>query len=209
MFCGKCGAKNADDASFCTGCGASLKEVRSGGGVAISSESAKYRRVGIIAVSAVAVILIAVIVIVCVSLFGGRSFEATIDKYFSAAEKGDVASALELYPQKALNALLREKGYEKDTFIQEKTEEQELLTLFGLEYSLSYQIQSTSDVLGDNLAELKNTYKEWDVKISAARKAEVTLTWKFGTYENESNATLTLVKVGKSWYMDISTADLF
>ena len=24
MFCGKCGAKNADDAQFCTGCGAKL-----------------------------------------------------------------------------------------------------------------------------------------------------------------------------------------
>ena len=73
MFCGKCGAKNLDDATFCRECGAPLNEGRGENAatatrVIPAQSSQRNRKIGIIAVAVVVVVA----AIVLIALLGGR-----------------------------------------------------------------------------------------------------------------------------------------
>lgn len=211
MFCGKCGTKNDDDATFCTGCGAKLngaQVVKNSTPVAVNPND-KNRKVGMIAVAVIAVIVIALII----SLFGGRSYKATVEKFVNAQFDADAEAIFELIPEKMIAYGLEEEGYdddELDEFIEEANEELQdqldyIERYLGKDWTVSYEILTVEDVTGDDLDDLKDDYKDIDIKVSAAKTVEVELTVKAGETETSNSLDVSLIKVGRSWYLDLES----
>lgn len=216
MFCGKCGTKNADDAEFCTGCGAKLNRgeaVKAGTTIAPESND-KNRKVGIIAVAAIAVIVI----VVAIALFGGRSYKATVNKFVNATFDSDAKAIFELIPDEMIDYALEEEGYdddELDELIEEANEELQdqldyIENYLGKDWKVSYEILSIEDVKGDDLDDLKDDYEDIDVKVASAKTIEVQLTVKAGETESSNSLDVSVIKVGRSWYLDLeSMGNLF
>lgn len=203
MFCGKCGVKNADDATVCTGCGAKLN-----GGKAASTGD-KNRKIGMIAVAVAAVIVIALII----GLFGGRGYKATVEKFVDAQFAADAEAIFKLLPDEVVSYALEEEGYdddELDEFIEEGNEELQdqldyIERYLGEGWTVSYEILTVEDVTGDDLDDLKDEYEDMDVKVSAAKTVEVELTVTAGETETSNSLDISVIKVGRSWYLDIAT----
>lgn len=209
MFCGKCGTKNADGATFCTGCGAKLngeQTAKSGTSIAVNPND-KNRKVGIIAVAVVAVIISGLII----ALFGGRSYKATVEKFVNAQFDADAEAIVELIPEKMIVYALEEEGYdddEIDKLIDEANEElQDQLDYIdkylGEGWTVSYKILDVEDVTGDDLDDLKDDYEDIDIKVAAAKTVEVELTVKAGETESSNSLDISVIKVGRSWYLDM------
>lgn len=212
MFCGKCGTKNADNATFCAGCGAKInvnQSAKSGTAITVSANN-KERKIGIIAVAFI-VVAIAVLVFV---VFGGRSYKATIDQFFDATFEADAEIIFEeLIPEAAIDYLLEEEGYDRDDLdeqIDEVNEEfqDQIDTIddyLGDDWEVSYKILSDENLDGEELEDLKENYEDMDVKVSAAKTVEIEVQLKAGDTENSNTMDLSVIKVGRSWYLDVAT----
>lgn len=209
MFCGKCGAKNADNVEFCTSCGAKLNKVQPAhtATVPASGQDAKNRKVGMIAVAVVAVAAI----LLGMFLFGGRSADATIKKFVDAQFDGNVKAMMNLIPDKMIDYALEEEGYDDDDlkdFINDASDELEdqldtLDSYLGEGWKVSYEITESEDVEDDSLKYLKESYEEMDIKVSAAKSMKVELTIESKESEVSNSLYIDLIKVGRSWYLDI------
>lgn len=211
MFCGKCGAKNADDAQFCTGCGAKLN----GGQVTKSTASVvvdannKNRKVGMIAVAVVAVLVVALFI----GLFGGRSYKKTVDKFITATFEADAESIFELLPEKMIDYALEEEGYdddELDELIDEANEDLEyqikqIERYYGEDWKISYEIINVEDVKDRSLNSLKDDYEDVGVKVSAAKTIEIEFTITADETEISNSMEIAVIKVGRSWYLDMAS----
>lgn len=216
MFCGKCGAENADDAQFCTGCGAKLnegQETKSNASV-VGDMNNKNRKVGMIAVAAVAVLVAALFV----GLFGGRSYKKTVDKFITATFEADAESMFELLPEKMIDYALEEEGYdddELDEFIDEGNEEleyaiEQIERYYGEDWKISHKIINVEDVKERSLKRLKDDYEDVGVKVSGAKTIEIELTITADETEASNSMEISVIKVGRSWYLDmVSMGNLF
>lgn len=213
MFCGKCGVKNADDATFCAGCGAKLdggQVVKNSAPVAANPNN-KDRKIGMITVAVIAVIVIVLII----ALFGGRSYKATVEKFVNAQFDADAEAVFELVPEKMIAHVLEEEGYdddEFDKFIKEVNEELQdqldyIERYLGKDWTVSYEILTAKDVTDDDLDDLKDDYEDIDIKVSAAKTVEVELTVKAGETETSNSLDISVIKVGRSWYLDLESMD--
>lgn len=211
MFCGKCGAKNEDHVAFCANCGAKLNSASSTSTVTLSTPSQNHqnRRVGIIAVAVVAV----AVVLLGVFLFGGRSYKSTVEKYIDYQFDGNAEGIINLMPDKMLDYAMEQDGYapsDLDEAIADMNDElqDQLDTLdsyFEEGWDISYKITDTEDVKGDDLDGIKDSYADADVKVSAAKSVEVELTITSGETESSNSMYIDLVKVGRSWYLDVAS----
>lgn len=216
MFCGKCGTQNADDARFCTGCGAKLNEgqtVKSPAS-AVGDANNKNRKIGMIAVAVVVVLL----VVLFVGLFGGRSYKKTVDMFITATFEADAETIFELLPEKMIDYALEDEGYdddELDELIDEANEDLEnqirqIERYYGEDWKLSYEITNVEDVKDRTLRRLKNDYEDVGVKVSAAKTVEIEFTVKADETEISNSMEISVIKVGRSWYLDAaSMGDLF
>ena len=211
MFCGKCGAKNEDHVAFCANCGAKLNGASSTSTVTLSTPSQNHqnRRVGIIAVAVVAV----AVVLLGVFLFGGRSYKSTVEKYIDYQFDGNAEGIINLMPDKMLDYAMEQDGYapsDLDEAIADMNDElqDQLDTLdsyFEEGWDISYKITDTEDVKGDDLDDIKDSYADADIKVSAAKSVEVELTITSGETESSNSMYIDLVKVGRSWYLDVAS----
>ena len=209
MFCGKCGTKNADNVEFCTNCGAKLNNkstVTKSATVSVANQNDKNRKVGIIAVAVAAVI----VVILGVLLLGGRSYKATIEKFVDAQFDANAEAIIDLMPQKMMEYALEQEGYDPDDFnylIDELNEELQdqldsLDSYLGEGWKITYKILDDEDVKGADLDNIKNAYEDAGVKVSAAKSVEVELTVTSDETESSNSLDVSLIKVGRSWYLD-------
>lgn len=209
MFCGKCGAKNEDNAQFCAKCGAKLDNVVPMENVDVSSPDVnnKNRKVGIIAVAVVAVLVI----LLGVFLLGGRSYKATIKKFVNAQFEADVKGVFDLVPEKMIDGMLEKEGYNRsdlDDLLDEVDDSLESMvksldSYLGEGWKVTYEILDTEDIKGDDLNDIKDAYKDVDVKVSAAKKVEIELTLKGDEEDTSYSMDIYLLKVGRSWYIDL------
>lgn len=216
MFCGKCGFKNADDAEFCTNCGAKLKKSaqKRVSAVSMAGQNARNRKVGMIAVAAAAVL----IVLLGVFLFGGRSYKATIEKYVDAQFDADAKAIFDLMPEKMISYALEQDGYDSDDLddligdANEDLQDQldSLDSYLGEGWKVTYEIVDEEDVRGDDLDDIKDAYEDADVKVSAAKNIEIELTVTADETESSNSLDVSVIKVGRSWYLDVmSMGNLF
>ena len=64
---------------------------------------------------------------------------------------------------------------------------------------------SDTDITGDELLDIQNVYNEYAVKVKAAKTVDVTVSIKFGEQERTQDMEMTVVKVGRSWYLDMDS----
>lgn len=216
MFCGKCGAKNADNAEFCTNCGAKLNKSASTkmDAVSVSNQNDKNRKVGIIAVAVVVVL----VVIIGIFLFGGRSYKSTVEKFVDAEFDANAEAIFDLMPEKMIDYGLEQDGYDSDDLdglidnLNEELQDQldSLDDYLGEGWKTSYKILNTEDIKGDDLDDIKDAYEDADVKVSAAKNVEAELTVTSNETESSNTLEISLIKVGRSWYLDVmSMGNLF
>ena len=215
MFCGKCGAENANNAEFCKSCGAKLKkETNEKKTLTLPDQDDKNKRIGIIAV----ILLIIVVVLAGIFLFGGRSYKGTIKKYVNATFDADGEEILDLLPEKMIDYAMEEEGQDSedlDEIIDDMNEELQdqldsLDEYLGEGWKISYEITDDENIKGDDLEDIKEAYEDADIKVSAAKEAEVEITVKADETENSNTLDIALIKVGRSWYLDImSMGNLF
>lgn len=209
MFCGKCGAKNADDAAFCSGCGAKLNEgqVIQDSTPVVATSNDKNRKVGVIAVGVIAVVVIVLIV----AIFGGRGYKATVDKYIDAQFDADAEAIVALIPDEVVACLLEDEGYEDDElddFIKEQNEylweqQDEIDSYLGKDWKVSYEILNVEDVTGEELDVLQQDYDRYiGITVSAAKIVKVELTVTAEEVESDYATDVSVIKVGRSWYLE-------
>ena len=215
MFCGKCGAQNTDNAEFCTNCGAKLKKSsQTTVPVSVPNQNDKNRKVGMIAVAVAAV----VVIILGVVLFGGRSYKATVEKFVDAQFDANAEAIFDLMPEKMIDYALEQDGYDSDDLddliddANETLQDQldSLDSYLGEGWKISYEILDTEDIKGDDLDDIKDAYEDADVKVSAAKDVEIEITVKADETEISNSLDVSLIKVGRSWYLDVmSMGNLF
>lgn len=219
MFCGKCGAKNPDEAAFCSACGAKLNEGQKvvGGEAApveqmpveqtpvTEEKNSKNKKVGIIAVAVIAIAAIAGIF----ALFGGKGYEAVAEDFVEAYYTADAAGIVELIPEKMVDYTLEDEGYDSlDAFIEEGNETLEAQMYF-VELYLGENLTVTSEILGvedvseDDLPVLKVDYEYYGIKVSEAKYVEIEYTVKGSEDEMTDTLEIPVIKIGSSWYLDV------
>jgi len=203
MFCGKCGAQNADGASFCTSCGAQLDAP------VVNPSEKKQKKVGIIATAVVAVLAVILVVV----LFFGRSANATAKAYVRAILDADAEEIVELLPRE-----VREAAKKQGELTEEDLELMEDMlegTYSFLEIALgedwqekiSYKVVDSEDLDKDDVEDLEDMYRDEDIdiNISAAREVEVELSYRLDGEKETNSIWVTVIKVGRSWYLDLSS----
>lgn len=227
MFCGKCGTQNPDTAAFCKNCGTRLNgqvkpsvkaatktPVRTqphsqGKRPAPKHKRRKDKKVGIIAVSAI----VAFALILAIVLFGGRSYKTAVKQFFDATFDVDGQAIVNLIPDDLIDYVLDESGYDEDELdemiedIEDEFQDQidSLKRYLGDDWDVSYKIVSAENIKGEDLKDIKEDYKDIGVKVSAAKDVEMELTVKAGETENSNTITISLIKVGRSWYLDLDS----
>lgn len=196
MLCKKCGTENPDGAKYCSKCGKALNE---------KSTAKKNREKGI--VLAVCVI---VAVVLLVYTLGGRSYKKTIDTFVTSQFAVDAQSIVELLPEKVVDKALEETGYSKTELVDEandslKKQVDSLDQSLGDDWKLSYKMTNVEDVTDDDLDDLKSNYEDINVKVSAAKTVEVEFTLKGDETEVSNSLEISVIKVDRSWYLDLYT----
>lgn len=223
MFCGKCGTQNPENAAFCKKCGTQLNAQKKVSAPTTAQTPVRVRpqpqqrrpaqkknrrqdkKVGMIAVAVIAVIVL----IVAFALFGGRSYKTTVKQFITATYDVDAEKLIKVLPDAVIDRVMKDEDYEdydemiddlNDTF---ESQMRSIKRYIGDDWSMSYKIIKVEKVSGKDLDELKKDYKkDFKIKVSAAKVAEVEIAIKAGETENSSSLDIPLVKVGRSWYID-------
>ena len=207
MFCSKCGAQNPGNAKFCIKCGEKMAttDVASATVSNLNELVKDKRKLIMAAAAALAVILLFSL------LFGGRGYKKTANEFMDSFVNCDAKGIVDLLPNKLIQQLLEEEGYgknDKKLLIAELQDELDstmgYMAMFG-EYKLDYKIQGTQNVSKDQLSYIKGNYKEIGIKVSAAKTVEVTMTIDVLGMSQTENVSLTVIKIGGSWYIDIES----
>lgn len=196
MLCKKCGTENPDGAKYCSKCGKALNE---------KSTAKKNREKGI-----VLALCVIVAVVLLVYTLGGRSYKKTIDTFVTSQFAVDAQSIVELLPEKVLDKELEETGYSKTELLEEtndslKKQVDYIDQYLGDDWKLSYKMTNVEDVTGDDLNDLKSNYEDINVKVSAAKTVEVEFTLKGDETEISNSLEVYVIKVDRSWYLDLYT----
>lgn len=196
MLCKKCGTENPDGAKYCSKCGKALNE---------KSTAKKNREKGI-----VLALCVIVAVVLLVYTLGGRSYKKTIDTFVTSQFAVDAQSIVELLPEKVLDKELEETGYSKTELVEEtndslKKQVDYIDQYLGDDWKLSYKMTNVEDVTGDDLNDLKSNYEDINVKVSAAKTVEVEFTLKVDETEISNSLEVSVIKVDRSWYLDLYT----
>ncbi len=221
MFCRKCGTQNPDHAAYCKNCGAPLSGQKKTPSPAspkppvqrqpqpqqhpAPKKKRPLNKKIIVAVIAVAIFVLGFF------LFGGRSYKATVKQYVNAQFEIDIAKVFKLVPKGVLEYAMEEEGVEDlDELLEEASDAAQdqidyIERYLGEDWEISYEIVSAEKMSKKELEQLKKTYKKFDVKVSAARDVELELTIKAGETERSTSMDFSVIKVGRSWYLDVDS----
>lgn len=230
MYCRKCGAKQLDDAVFCSECGTRLAAEGQPANPAAAQNSApaqnqvpvtqpvmnavspeaaqkkKHRRIGVIAVI-VAVVLIAGLVTLGVFLFGGRSYKSTVKQFMKAWEEQDAEVIIELMPEEALDTMMENDGFDSlEEAVEDLQEELDAeVEHYDEEYGdwdISWKIIKEKDCSKSKMKEIQEGFEKQGVDdITEAKIVTVEGTLKYDEEEKTSELDVVVVKIGRSWYL--------
>lgn len=216
MFCTNCGKENESDAVYCIECGHEMNEASSKKiNLKIPDITIKNKK----AVTAVAAVVL--LVLVGSFVFGRRSYKKTINLFvkYSTPDKMDIMKMYdELVPAKVMDYARKESETSRSEFKKEmkKLEEdaernykqiEEQYDVKMKDIKISYKIAGAETLKGDDLADIKDLYKDdIGLKVSAAKQIEVELTIHIDKDTEFTNSMdVDLIKVGRSWYLDLPT----
>lgn len=215
MFCKQCGAENADNAVFCKGCGAALtnadEQTAAPGQEPVQTDE-KPRRRGqtLILIGAAAVVLV---ILLCI-LFGGKGYKTPVNKMLSGLNNADAKKVVSVLHKDILQEMMDQFDMDKDDFeeylddlndnLQDMLDDLE--DEYGDKIKISAKILDAEDLSKKDLKQLKEDYDvDYDLKVKDAKDLRIKLTIK-GSEDSESEkVNLRVVKIGGSWYMDVSS----
>lgn len=153
MFCGKCGAKVDDNATFCSKCGAPVGQ---GNGNVISKKPLNKKL--LILCTVVIVVIIGVVVAVVRNSdgsgsFGKPAYEEPIKNYFEGIEKQDVELVKSAFHGAHLNYMPNNFSEDKMSRVYKKLQRQ-----FGSDFKLSYKINSAEAVSDRDKNNIQDTF---------------------------------------------------
>lgn len=219
MFCGNCGAQNADNSAFCKNCGAQLngaaqpqQPVYQQPVYAAPKKPLNKKLIGIIAGGAAAVVLVVVLLIV---LLGGGgtagSPEEVAENYVDATVNLDTDGLLALVPEVALDYVAQEEGYDDIDEMREdmkagEDEMDEMMSMIDLD--VDCEVVKTTDYKKADLQDVQEFYEEeFEVEVTAAVAVEVEINMEIsamGQTMNESTElTIPVIEIDGTWYIDI------
>ena len=165
-----------------------------------------------------ALIAVAAVILLGVVMFGGRGYKATIKKYVDATFDADAKEIFDLIPEKVVDYEMEQEEADSDDLRDVIDEANGMLqdqldsidSYLGEGWKGSYKILDAENIRGDDLDDIKDAYKDAGVRVSAAKRVEIELTVKKDGKENSNSLDVPLIKVGRSWYLDVmSMGDLF
>ena len=200
MFCGNCGAQNADGAAFCKNCGAQLnaapqqpqqpvyqQPVYQQQYYAAPKKPFNTKLIGIIAGAAAAVALVVVLLIVLLGGgVGASSPEAVAEKFVEAAGDMDVDDLLNLVHEGTWDYLADDLGYDDIDEMREIMEENADLAkdeMGGASMKLSGEAVDTEKASKSELKDVAEMYdEEFGLEVTGAVEVEtdITLSDPFG-----------------------------
>ena len=162
----------------------------------------------------------AVIILILVGsfIFGGRSYKKTIDLFVKySVSEADVKMVFDkLIPSKVIDYALEDAGQSRSDYrrdIKKANEDlQNNIKQIEKQYDVkwknckvSYEIVDVETLKGDDLADIKELYKEdIGLKVSGAKQVELEITIRIDDDTEVTNSQdIDLVKVGRSWYLDM------
>lgn len=210
MFCKWCGAEVKNTDIYCPKCGGKLNNPSTtdeNNVLPVVRTDKKTRRKAIIAAG----VLILTAVIAAVFLLGGRSYRETVDQFFEATFTADVNAIVKLIPDAVIENAMEENGYDRDEmseFLQEGADTLQeqinrLASYLGEDWEVSHDILGAEDITGEEFEEIKTAYDDMDAEVSSAKSVDVKMTVKSGETENSVQLNIPVIKVGRSWYLDI------
>lgn len=206
MYCGKCGTEVMDGTAVCPKCGTRLA---AGKKPAVrKAAGGSQKNIGIIAVAAVVVLAV-----VCgVFFLGGNSEQDVIKKYMKGQLEADLSSILDVIPKEIIEAGMEEDDIDEEELQWEIEEWNEKLQdtyegyadTFGDDWKMTYEIVEIEEVEKSTLRDIKKTYKKYDIDldIEEAKMATIEVTVSGSKRDYETDMTLWLIKVGRSWYLE-------
>lgn len=225
MFCPKCGNQIPEGTAFCSLCGTRAADAAATPAnqmpplgkppkQPLSEEDKRNRLVGIIAVAVAAALVLAIVLTAGILIFGGRSYEAALDQLFTGiAVKPNAKKALDTLPDEVVVYIMDEDDYDKDErkdfteMLQEELEMQieEIEEDYG-SFEVFWEITDTKDFTRRELRALQKEYEDtFGLEIDDAVWVEVDMVIEYEEEEEESTHTVCLIKIGRTWYMDLES----
>lgn len=208
MFCGKCGAENTEKAMYCAKCGAKIGTEQEISGKIPDfynqpDISNKNRKVGMIAVAVAAVFII----ILLGGAFGGRSYKSTVNQFFNAMYNADAEKIINLLPDGLIDYVKKTGIYSEDDLEMLGGELTSLWgnvgSTFGNDWEVSHRIISAEELSKSGLANIQDAYELVGVKVKDAKTVKVEVTAEGGGKEYSDFMEISVIKVGRSWYIDM------
>ena len=117
------------------------------------------------------------------------------------------------YLKKTIYYALEVEGYDSnylDDLIDDANERLQyrldsLYSNLGKDWKFSYVILDAEDIKGDDLDFIKDFYEDADVTVSAAKDVVILITIQTDKIERSSYMYVSLIKVGRSWYIEFSS----
>lgn len=137
---------------------------------------------------------------------GTPSYRDTVGDFIQAINDADVRSLFQLVPAELIDSYLTEEGIEKKDLMELVQQEldlthENLISLYGEDWNISYEILETRQIIEDELLQLQTEYKELELEISEALVVDLSLTMEAEEVKNDSNTQILLLKIGGSWYI--------
>lgn len=212
MFCGNCGAQNTDDAVFCKNCGNPLQTAlqQTTGTAGSAPGTIKRNQIIGIAVGAAAALIL---IIVVIALSTGRSYQSTVKQFVNATFSADGEKIVEvMFPDSIVKQLVKEGSYDSRKEIVEELNSQlqrqinALNSFWSDDWKVSVKVIGAENLSFDELSDLREDYKDYNVKIKAAKIVKVELTIKVAGNTVTQEMEIPVIKIGGSWYIDFENA---
>lgn len=210
MFCGKCGTQIEDGAVSCPNCGVAVTPAPTPSDIIAPKGKRTInfkdpKTLGIIA-GAVAVVLLVFL------LFGGQSYKSAVNNFMEGVFEADGNQILKSIPDELIDQAMEESGMSRKEMASYLGDELgsmfEELDYYLDDWSVSHKITGTDKYDSDELAELKEDYKDYyDIKIKDALIVEVEMTVKAAGMEESTEIEIGVIKIGSSWYVDMDNVD--
>lgn len=187
------------------------------GGAQVAAPAAdhgKFRKIGIGVVAGV--VVVAVVLVLVFMLGNGGGYKAPINKFFHGIQHGDVGEMIDSFAtDKMMKVIKKETGMSRREL--ESQFESQMLSGLGsilgdsglsgkgkwdLSDYLKYKIGDAEDLDKDELEYVQDEYEDFDEKVTAAKKVEVTASITIMGITQEQEMELQVVQIGGKWYVN-------